>query len=60
MEPQKLIDSGVCVSFSEAKRLIACVSVEKLEEKIEKANHLEFGRKPHKRNIVWPKIKLEE
>ena len=52
MEPKTLVDEQICVSFSEARRMIACMTPEKLIEKIK------FGRRPNKniRKLVYPKI----
>jgi hypothetical protein len=51
--PEELVEKGVCVSFSEARRLISNMSDEKLQKKIRER---QWGRRPRKNtNIVWPK-----
>jgi len=54
MEPKTLVDEKICVSFSEARRIIACMSPEKIEKLIEENK---YNRRPNKniRKFAYPK-----
>ena len=45
-----LVDSKVCISLSQARKMVLQLPEEKLNE------YLKWGRKPHKKKmkIVWP------
>ena len=54
MEHKTLVNEKICVSFSEARRVIASMSPEKIEKLIEKNK---YGRRPSKniRKFAYPK-----
>jgi hypothetical protein len=50
--PKELVDSNICTSLSEAKRMIYCIPESKIQETLD--NY--YGRKPAKSKRVYPKI----
>lgn len=47
---KELIDKRICVSFAQARRLVASLP----EQRIKKFLNIEFGRKPEKSKLIWP------
>jgi hypothetical protein len=59
IDPKVLVDKGICDSFSEARRMIICCP-DKIEKEIQQADQNNFGRRPIKCNIVYPKRPAQE
>ena len=58
IDPKVLVDKGICGSFSEARRMIICCP-DKIEKEIQQDQN-NFGRRPIKCNLVYPKRPAQE
>lgn len=57
IDAKTLVDSQVCVSFAEARRLMQCMSEEKIMLLLKRKEEQRWGRrfkKPVK--LVWPEL----
>lgn len=59
MKERELIESGICVSFGEARRLIQGFSEKRLNELMRQKKEIQWGRQKKKiKRLVWPREKF--
>jgi predicted Mrr-cat superfamily restriction endonuclease len=57
IDAKMLVDSQICISFAEARRLIQCASEEKLMRLLKQKEGQKWGRKLKKCvRLVWPEL----